>query len=342
MRPFKITIILFLMSISGLVAQDSKWGKVSGLMFGDYYMIASNHDSSIVGSNGFWFRRIYLTYENDIADKISIRVRMEMGSSGDFSNDSRLLIPFIKDAYLKWKFHKNHEFLLGISEPPTLKVLEKSWAHRFLEKTPLDLQRWAPSRDFGLTVRGNLVPSGMLKYNVMFANGNGNRSETNKGKKLMGSLSYHPTEQLVFEVYGDWNDNTGATDWTTLQALASYKTDKFTLGLQYAHQDRRIEGEDDYKLNLLSGFVIPKLSKKVDLVIRIDRMFEANPDGDRINYIPFDNTAAATLYILGVDIKPVKSLTITPNVEYIRYDKNDLGVRPTSDLIPRMTFYYNF
>ncbi len=330
------------MSTCGIMAQESKWGKMSGLMFGDYYMIASNHDSSIVGSNGFWFRRIYLTYENDIADKISVRVRLEMASAGDFSTTSALLVPFIKDAYLKWEIYEHHELLLGISEPPTLRVLEKSWGHRFLEKTPLDLQRWAPSRDFGLTIRGDLLASGLLKYNIMFADGNGNKSETNKGKKLMGSLSYHPTEKLVFEIYGDWNDNTGATDWTTLQALASYKTDKFTATLQLAHQDRRIMEADDYKLNLLSGFVIPKLSEKVDLVFRIDRIFEANPDGDRINYIPFDNTSAATLYILGMDIKLLKVMTLTPNVEFVNYDENNLGETPSSDLIPRLTFFYTF
>lgn len=342
MKSLKLIIILILMTTSGIMAQETKWGKMSGLMFGDYYMIASNHDSSIVGSNGFWFRRIYLTYENDIADNISVRVRLEMGSAGNFSTTPALLVPFIKDAYLKWKINEHHELLLGISEPPTLRILEKYWGHRFLEKTPLDLQRWAPSRDFGLTIRGDLLSSGILKYNIMLADGNGNKSETNKGKKLMGSLSYHPTEKLTFEIYGDWNDNTGATDWITLQALATYKTENLTLGIQYAHQARKIVDTDDLDLNLISGFAIPKITEKIDLVLRIDRMFEPNPNGDRINYIPFDNTSAATLYILGMDIKPVKSLTLTPNVEFVKYDENDLGITPSSDIIPRLTFYYKF
>jgi len=97
MRYLKLIIIILLVTTSFTMAQNSKWGKISGLMFGDYYMVVANHDSSIVGSNGFSFRRIYFTYDNDIGEKISFRERMEMDSAGDFSTATRLLVPFIKE-----------------------------------------------------------------------------------------------------------------------------------------------------------------------------------------------------------------------------------------------------
>src|SRR4029453_14193884 len=60
--------------------------KFSGLMFGDYYwyyrwhqdQISDTNPTSVEGQNGFWFRRLYLTYDYDYSEKFTTRFRLEM------------------------------------------------------------------------------------------------------------------------------------------------------------------------------------------------------------------------------------------------------------------------
>ena len=337
-----ISNIAVWMFLSTIVFADDSPHSFSGYMMGDYYWVAAHHDSTIDGATGFWFRRIYFTYENQLTSDFSVRMRLEMASAGDFSTSSVPLVPFVKDAYLKWKISKNHQLLLGISSVPTWGVVEKTWGYRFLEKTPLDLQKWGSSRDFGVALKGNLKSDGKVKYHFLLGNGSGNKSETNKGKKILGAISYYPTKQLVLEGYADWNDNKGNTDWYTLQGFAAYKTENATIGLQYAYQVRQIEDKDDSKLSLASAFVKLKTSQKLAVVARVDRMFDPNSKAAKQVYIPFDPTAKSFFFVVGLDFIPIENVHLMPNVEVIIYDKNDEGVTPHSDAIPRISFYYKF
>ncbi len=120
--------------------------KISGLVFGDYYWVASNHNNSLEDSNGFWLRRMYLTFDKPLTKTIDTRLRFEMNSAGDFSTKSKL-DPFVKDAYVRWKFSKLHQAYIGLSSTPTWNVVEGFWGYRSIEKTILDLQKFGNSRD---------------------------------------------------------------------------------------------------------------------------------------------------------------------------------------------------
>ena len=82
--------------------------------------------------------------------------------------------------------------------------------------------------------------------------------------------------------------------------------------------------------------------------MRFDRYFDPNPDGAEISYLPFDPTAASNLFIAGLDFSPSKDVHIIPNVEIVVYDEPDSGIRyaagikPGSDVMPRITLYYRF
>jgi len=71
-------------------------------MFGDYYWAAANHDAEMASQNGFWLRKIYLTYDKSINTDFDVRLRLELNSAGDFKTKSALT-PVVKDAYLKFK-----------------------------------------------------------------------------------------------------------------------------------------------------------------------------------------------------------------------------------------------
>jgi len=336
----KTGIILVLLMIIWTGLGFSQNGKFSGYMFGDYYYVLKNHNSDLQDKNGVQFRRIYFTYDKKLSDAFSSRVRLEMSNAGDFSTKSKMS-PVVKDAYLKWK-GSNFELVLGINPTPTWSVVEKIWGYRSVEKTPMDLQKFGSSRDLGLSIKGKLGGSGKIKYHAMIANGNSNSSETNKSKKGMLSLGFYPTKEIVVEVYGDWNANDGGNDWYTLQGFAAYNTSKMRFGLQFVQQTRQSAGSDDQTLELVSLFCVKKVSEKSKIFARVDKMLDPNPKGHKVSYIPFDNSAKSLFVVAGLDFAPIKSVHLMPNVELVKYDENEAGVTPDTDIIPRFTFYYKF
>ena len=331
-------ILALLVLAIPVFGQDS--GKFSGYMFGDYYYMAAHHNKEIEGRNGFWFRRVYFTYDRGLSEQFSIRFRLEMNSAGDFTSKSKLT-PYIKDAYLKWK-KGNHSIYLGISPTPTWGLVEKFWGYRSVEKTPLDLQKFGSSRDFGIAFKGALDRHKRFNYHLQLANGSSTGSETNKGKKVLLSLSAKTDNGFVVEGYVDFEARPGKANRYTLQGFAGYAMKTFRIGVHFAHQARQMETGDDLKLNLASVFAVARLSEKVWGFARVDRQFDPNPDGAKISYLPFDPTAKSTLVIAGLDFRPIPKVHLMPNVELVVYDETATGSKPDSDVVPRFTFFYRF
>lgn len=318
-------------------------GRIHGYAFGDYYWAAANHLEEIPGTTGFWFRRIYLGYDQPFGDSgFDMRLRLEMNSPGKLQLPVGLkLEPFVKDAYLRWR-RNGQAVYVGLSPTPTWDVVEGIWGYRSVEKTPLDLQKFGSSRDFGVAARGSLGSSGRVDYHMMFGNGASTKGETNSEKKIAGSVGFHLTEDLLFEVYADWDPRVLFKDRKTWQVFLAYQRPEHRLGLQFAQQIREDgEGNDD-KLEIASIFYVRKLTDKLNLLTRVDRMFDPNPAGGAIDYLPFDPTAKSTLVIAGIDYTPTSTVHLIPNFEWVHYSENDEGVRPDDDLMVRATFYWTF
>ncbi|MCH8033826.1 MAG: hypothetical protein IH950_08755 [Bacteroidetes bacterium] len=341
----RLLFILFSLSLLiNTLGQDKKEeessGKFSGYMFGDYYYFFKDHKPGLNDQRGIWFRRIYFTYDYKINSSFSTRLRLEMSNEFNFE-EATTMIPFVKDAWFKYKF-SNQALIIGISPTPTFQIMEKIWGYRAVEKTPLDLQRMASSRDFGLALKGKLDEKGMFKYNIMFSNGSSNKQEIDKGKSGLLSLAFYPVKEFVIEVYGDYADHEGSTNWYTLQAFLGYKTKTVRAGIMYADQTRQSEDVEDQKMRVASLFIVGEVSEKFSLFGRADRNFDPNPQGDDIPFIPFDPTASNIFFVVGVDWHPVKQVRFMPNVEFVKYDENDDGVTPVSDVIGRITFFWGF
>lgn len=321
-------------------------GTLKGTVFGDFYWIPQNHDSELEGNNGFWFRRIYVTYERDISDSFSSRMRLEMSSEGDFVTDSKLNA-VIKDAYLKWS-NQSHSIYAGITSVPTWGLVEDVWGYRSVEKTPLDLQKFGSSRDFGIKARGKLGPDKKLGYNLMVGNGNSNATELNKGKKAMLALNYRLTDNWTVEAYGDYNGLTGENDIYTAQGFLAYQSETLHFGALYAVQFRENttlavgNAVETVHLDLASLFTNFKITEQTRGLFRIDHMLAPNPQGPGIDYIPFSEEAQSTLFLGGVDIELDPMVHLIPNIETVVYGENSSGETPGADVIPRLTLHFNF
>lgn len=346
MRPIAaLCIILFGWSLSTAHAQhkvgDS--GELSGLVFGDFYWIPFNHNEDLEGNTGFWFRRIYLTYDYEMSDSFSGRFRLEANSEGDFTSSSSM-VPDVKDAYLRWRSNEeDHSIYAGISSTPTFNLTEDVWGYRPVEKSPLDLHGFGSSRDFGIKAMGQLGEDRKLGYNFMFGNGNSNRNEINKGKKVMLALNYQLTEHWVIEGYGDYNGLPQDRNIYTGQVFLGYQSDNLNAGALYAYQFRNnTVNNGDLNQNLASVFANATISDELSALLRLDHMFDPNPNGEGIDYLPFSNGAPSTLVIAGLDLLVGPDIHLIPNFEAIIYGENDLGQTPGADLQPRLTIYYNF
>jgi hypothetical protein len=325
----RIAFVVLLSCISLSAAAQEKPVVISGYLFGDYYAVVSHHDASLEGKNAFWIRRGYLTFDRTISDALSARLRFEINQPGDFRTTANTE-PYVKDAWLKWKRSPKLDVIVGISPAPAFETIEKAWGYRSVEKTPLDLQKMAASRDFGVAVIGTIGTR--YRWHVMAGNGSGTGSETNDEKQIAGAFSIAPTKATLIEVYADRDARPGNDDRTTLQAFASLQRPHMRAGIQFAHQVR--EAGD---IDVASVFGVIDVRPNVTALARIDRMFDANPDGAKIAYLPFSSKSRSTLFIAGIDWKAHKNVSVIPNVEIVRYDDG-----AASDILPRVTLFFSF
>jgi hypothetical protein len=316
-------------------------GKFSALVFGDYYWMAANHDSTIEDMNGLWIRRVNLSWDQEFDDTWSGRIRLEANQPGDFTTPLTISA-FIKDAWVK-ATKNGHAAIIGISTSPSISLTEEVWGYRALEKVPFELQNLVTSRDGGLALQGDFGENKVVGYHVMVGNGTHVNQETNTKKKAMGSLRIRPVEHIVLEAYGDYEDRVGSGNRVTYFGFAGYQADNLRAGVQYGQQTRMETGED-IDLRILSGFVAAGVSEKMWLVGRVDRNMDPNPGGAAIAYMPFSPLAANTFFLAGVDFRVAEGASIMPNVEGTIYDDPDDSSleKPDSDLMVRLTFQGKF
>ncbi len=310
--------------------------KFSGLVFGDYYHFTSAEDSTIENQNGFWIRRIYLTFDSDISEEFSARVRFEMNTPYGFEKAGEL-IPFVKDAYLNYKI-SGQSIMFGIISSPTFELIEEEWGKRYLEKTPDDLYKIGSSREFGIGAKGGY---GIFKYYAVVGNGEGEKSEYNRNKKGMLSLAIEPMEGLTFEVYGDWWDRLGEKDKRTGHVFLAYKNEYMGFGASYTQQQTQGGHSNPDKwsnLRIASVYLRVKFMGNFGVVLRYDRSFDKNGNVLSQSYVYFPSDTSFHFILAAFEFSPVKNVFLSPNVEVVKSD--DSNLKPT--VISRFTVFYKF
>lgn len=70
------------------------------------------------------------------------------------------------------------------------------------------------------------------------------------------------------------------------------------------------------------------------------RFADPNPDGSRIDYLPFDTRAKYTFVVAGVEYYLFRSVRVSPNVEWVSYGDVPTGPPIKGTVVPRVTFYW--
>jgi hypothetical protein len=311
-------------------------GKVSGVIFGDYYYVGANHrEADLEGRNGFWIRRVYFTYDNLLDEKNKIRFRMEFNQNGDFVTKGKIT-PYIKDAFFQRMFNKRDSIIIGISAPPTYDVIEEIWGYRDIEKTALDLQKIRDSRDFGVAFKGK---KDKISYHLFLGNGSGTDVELDKGKAFYAAVGYELPKNFFIQAYGDYDYKDADNSSYVMQIFLAYKGSIFRIGAHYSYSSFEAKGAN-YRQDIASVFAIYKINDKSDFILRYDAMLYPNPKGESISYLPFSAKADSNLVIAGISFAPHKSIKFSPNIKYIFYSDKIEDVK--SDLYVNLTFTFYF
>jgi hypothetical protein len=334
--------------------------KFGGLMFGDYYwyyrwhqdQVSDTNANAVEGQQGLWFRRIYFTYDFTYNEKLTTRFRVEMNSNGDFTGGD--LVPYVKDAYLKWSYQGKQQLTLGISPSLTFDWLDGFWGLRHIEKTPADLYRIDSSRDFGVTFDGPTSVAG-LSYAAQLGNESGNSAETNPGKILRLEGRYEGNRGMALEGFYSFASRPAGEDRQTAQGIGGLRSDVMRVGAQYLWQERRSGQVDvpNQTIAIWSGFgVWDVLPKKADLFFRVDTVkghladVETGlPDAEGIDYWLLSSQSPFTNWIVGGEWFLHPSVRVGPNLELVRYahdpDPTNFPGR-RNDSIFRVTFFWTF
>jgi hypothetical protein len=317
--------------------------RFSGLVFGDYYGLAQHHLPEWQGQQGFWFRRIYFTYDHRLSPQIEMRLRLEMNSNGTL--EGGLLTPYVKDAYLRWGFAERHQLTLGIQPSLTFDFSESVWGLRHVEKVPLDLYRVDTSRETGVTVAGAVNDADTIKYQIQYGNDAGHESETNRPKAFRAAARYEANPGWSVEsVFGRYFRPDEAHR-TLAQVFVAYRRANGRAGFQYTFQKRRAaasEGGPDVNLDIYSGFAIYQIRPgKVAVFARVDRFDDPCADCPGIDYLPIDASSPFTLTIAGLEYYLHPAVRLTPNLEYVAYGASS-GTTPraSNDAVLRLTFFW--
>ena len=315
-------------------------GRISGYFFGDYYYVLKSHDAGLEDRNGFQYRRVYLNYDKELSEAFSVRFRFEMNGAS-FPTDRQKINPFLKNGYLRWKKPKwRTNIYLGISSNPTWKNVEKVWGYRSVAKTAIDLHKMGNGSDFGIALQGDVDKSKRISYHLMFANGTSTSAEIDKNKKIAFSLAAKPITSVIVEGYADIENAVDRGRWYTLQGFLGYQREQFRLGVQLANQTRE---KEDLNILVSSVFGAAQLvEKKVWAFARFDRLFDPTPSAKKVAYIPFDDTAAPNMILVGLDWAPIEAFHIMPNLVFVFYNATDNGDKPDETIMPRLTAFFTF
>ena len=337
-----ISVVAMILSSTTTFADG---GKISGLYFGDYYYIAAHNNPELKSRNGFWTRRVYLTYNQKLNETFSSRLRFEINSpDGLQSSASGKNIPYVKDAYLKISpKDTSYSVLLGRSLTPTYAVLSKVWGYRAVAKSMPLLHKFGSTRDLGIAVKGKVPGMDMLSYHAMIGNGAGTSAETNKYKKGYLSATLKPAGGVIVHGYVDLEARGPGMNRTTLMGLVGYQMESYRMGAHFGHQIRgQGEGKEDVTIQGVSVFGSAAVAPDIWVFGRVDKMLSVNSGAPKFTYTPMSGDANANTIIAGLDYRPAKNLHIIPNVFMVIYDTPEEGEKPDTDLMARVTLYYKF
>lgn len=328
--------------------------KFSGLMFGDYYYMAQNHDPSQVNMQAFEYRRIYLTADYTIDNDFWARFRLESDPTGSNLGNGKLST-WMKDAFIDWKNPiGNSDLVIGLQGTWNINMAEGIFGYRPLEKTIQDLHGISASRDLGVSLTERFThefSAGLFLGNNSGNSGglypdNANGSVTNVNLAYKYKTGYlflqYASNGLTVLLDGQYSGAAKQQDISTGDLIVNYKTKTYGIGVQGFINTVSKANPDGSNLNRngvsFNGWVT--LVKDLNLVGRYD-IYDGNSDKTYQNVTLGPNQflyCTQNFLLAALDYKVNDHVHFMPNLEYTTYGVS--GSKP--DVMYRVTYYFDF
>ncbi|MFC1483866.1 hypothetical protein ACFL6Q_02310 [Candidatus Neomarinimicrobiota bacterium] len=275
-------------------------GNLSGLVF---YEFSHEFDETLAVNNAFEMQRVYLTYQKEISPALVYKFQTDVARD----RDSWLTV-YLKNAKMDWTTSLG-KVTFGLQGMNVFNVQEKTWGHRYLEKSPMDKSGFASSVDMGIGYARSLGDH--LHMDAKVTNGTGyKKPEDDKFKKLSMQLVWGETDltkQDGFNVggvatYEPFEEADGTSAATTVIALlGGWSHESLRAGVEF-----NLESQSDVSdaTQIMAGYATYALHHKLAVLTRIDILTEES------------NTE--TYAIVGIALTPEKGLRITPNMRYVK------------------------
>lgn len=308
--------------------------RFSGLVFADYFYNL-NGGGVVKDSSGFRFRRIYLTADHDLSERITSRLTLEANEEALTSNGRSGT--YVKNAYLQFKgVVPNGDLFAGMSSAPLWQNSEVVWGYRSVEKTSLDYRGFGAASDIGVAMKGTFGAAGPVGYHVMFANGNGQKPENDRSKKAYAAFPIKFRKGLI-EPFADYEGGRDDLDKYTLKLLLGWMEEKWAVGFEGFRRNNLNAGPggDDVTPTGVSVFGRAKVNDRWGGFARFD-WYDPNAEDDAIGY--------RRLYVLaGLDFTPIPDVHLMPNLSVESYDgKSSAMPHLDKDVVARITLSYNY
>ena len=317
-------------------------GRVTAVVFGDYYFFPDHHDPRFEDQHGFWLRRGYLGYDHAFNERMNARMRVEMTSSGLFAGGAVSTV--LKDAFFAWRFKGRQQVRIGMQQTLTFESEDGFWGLRHIEKVPADLYGIDTSRDFALALSGPL--GGGFSYGVQLGNDSGQASETDEHKVLRLLAMYERPSGLRVEGAFNYGRRPDGQNRTTAKGLVGFRKNAFRGAVEYLWQERQSgTSAPDTTIGIWSGWGTWEFAPKRALAfLRFDSVSSevagvetGLPGAAAIQYLGLAPSSPFQGWIAGVDITQ-GAIRLSPNVEFFDYDDDALG----HDVATRLTFFWTW
>jgi len=319
-----MTKILLSLLLTVIYAQ----GTFSGVTYFDYTYDLSK---DAINDDGFGLKRVYFTYKQDLSENISYKFQTDVGQLEvvALDEDDQLdgtkktqFVAYLKKAQLDWKTSYG-KLIFGMQGMNIFNVTEKTWGFRFLQKSAMDKYKFSSSADMGIGYSGKF---NNLNYSFMYTNGCGyKKSENDEHKKISAQFVYGEKKlvkndgfniglSFAFEPYDEEQEDEESTIITNNTMLLSLYSGYAKNGLRVGGEfDRYRDDGSNLTKQIIAAYISYQFTEKLQGLFYID-----NYESDKYN-----DGDVNTDMIIGLNYKPEKGLTMTPNIRISTPEEGD-------------------
>jgi len=312
---------------------------LTGLMF-------SNNISGVTYfefEDSFSLSRTYFTYKKDISDELSFKFQTDVGRLDDNVDDERWT-GFLKKAQLDWKVDSNMKISMGMIGMNMLNIQEKTWGHRFMYKSAMDLYKFSATADLGFAIsrkHGNLTGTFMISNGEGYKESNVDDNNKTSVQLVWGETKLNKNDGYniglaysTVDVPHEINDATSDVETAVTGFFAGWAGNGLRIGLESNTKD--VDGVDN---SLASMYATYKIKDNLSVFLRMDDIDE-NTD---------DVAVSEEKTLVGLIWTPTKGLDIALNKsDWTKGDpmncgdNNDEACDETSDGTTKLNFQFKF